>query len=379
MYYTDTADVQGSNIPMEWRKTDNKGRQIGFWADGTWWQGHYVAVLATEYRRLILQKDSVEASATLHELRQALKVYERLDLEAENCWGGQPALNGFYLRDDVPADLFSILQLDGITSDYARFCGQEGSTRNAPSQDQAWATYLGLLLTEKLVGDSELNGMSARIAAHMVEAMQYTDVRGKEHWRVVNPVNGMEIQKEGDLRWLRYAHGQAYGILSGRSSVFGKSDKASSRNTWNFIQNHYDFDKDGKFNWYGVLILSAVINEKGRGASSTYEWLYKQTSALARKRPDYGQQILFPHLSLSNYLLYGDSLSSPLPEDIFRDYLDAAPSEGAHRLKTETGYETSPMPWHSLSLFCPWHYATEGEYNMLDYMLLYNLYWLVYA
>ncbi|HPT52044.1 MAG TPA: hypothetical protein PK740_02035, partial [Bacteroidales bacterium] len=49
MYYTNDARIKGSHLPMEWRKTQNN-KEICYWADAIWWQGHYVAVLATEYR-----------------------------------------------------------------------------------------------------------------------------------------------------------------------------------------------------------------------------------------------------------------------------------------------------------------------------------------
>ena len=48
MYYSGDATVKGSHLPME-RRYVSGGKLVGYWADATWWQGHYVAVLATEY------------------------------------------------------------------------------------------------------------------------------------------------------------------------------------------------------------------------------------------------------------------------------------------------------------------------------------------
>ena len=58
---------------------------MGHWGDAVWWQGHYLAVLATEYA--LKQRDGENTAATLRELRLALDVYRRLDLNAERCFG----------------------------------------------------------------------------------------------------------------------------------------------------------------------------------------------------------------------------------------------------------------------------------------------------
>ena len=60
------------------------------------------------------------------------------------------------------------------------------------------------------------------------------------------------------------------------------------------------------------------------------------------------------------------------------DYFNSAPMEGAHNYTLKDSVFKSNPPWHSLSLFCPWHDHDNGKFNMLDYMLLYNLYQLTY-
>ena len=49
MYYTQDATVRGSHLPVELIQVDAKGRTTAYWADATWWQGHYIAMLALEY------------------------------------------------------------------------------------------------------------------------------------------------------------------------------------------------------------------------------------------------------------------------------------------------------------------------------------------
>ena len=84
MYSTGDASVKGSHLPMERRYVYN-GERVGQWADAVWWQGHYLAVLATEYA--LKQRAGESTAATLKELRLAVEVYRRLDLSAERCFG----------------------------------------------------------------------------------------------------------------------------------------------------------------------------------------------------------------------------------------------------------------------------------------------------
>ena len=381
MFFSDDGMKQGSCQPMESLRSERDGGKTAYWADGTWWQGHYIALLATEYARLRMEGDTLSASSTLRELHQALRVYVRLDSMAETCWNGRPACNGFYLRDDVPGSM----GFDGlkIVSDYQRRCGDTLSTSNGPSQDQAWATYLGLALVLRLVdGDStaEVRELAANVARQMVRGMQHTDAKGREHWQVVNPVNGILVQKEGDIQWLKYAHARAYQVLTGEEIRFGKALSATSRRTFKVIQNNFLIDKHGHFNWYGVLALSTVINEKGSGGKCTYDWLVDRTQALAKKRPDLEQPIMFPHFPLISLLLYPQQPSKMLPASFYEDLLGGAPNEGAYRRVLSGGQvEHTGAPWHTLSLFCPWHNEDTGDFNMIDYMLLYNPYRLVYS
>lgn len=368
--------TKGTYLPMEC-KYNAKGKVVGYWADATWWQGHYVAMLATEYYRL--QRAQQPTEATLQELRAALKVYDRLDLLAEPCWGGNrdTTCNGFYLRDDITLAETEGLKIDLVQSDYLDHCGDRSTRGNAPSQDQAWATYIGLALTQKLVDDTALYQHCAAIAERLVRAMQYTDEKGKPHWQIMNPVTGNLIQKEGDIQWLQYAHATIGTMLSGKDLHFGRSGKRHWRNIWEIIQDNVLIDKNGHFTWYGVLSLSAVMNDGG--GKCCYDWLVKKCNKIAKRRPDLQQSFIFPHLPLVNVVLYGSDGLSLLPaEEYIQLYLDTAPDRGAGTQMVEGEMLRTDAPWHSLSLFCPWHTNHIGDFNMLDYMLLYNLVEIVY-
>ena len=377
MYSTGDASVKGSHLPMERRYMYGTDR-VGKWVDAVWWQGHYLAVLATEYA--LKQRDGENTAATLQELRLALDVYRRLDLSAERCFGDTTPqkLNGFYIRDDVGPDEAHKMGLDRVNSDFTYYCGKTDARRNAPSQDQAWASYLGFALIQKLVDDTLLHREVADLTEWMVRGMQYTDENGRVHWQIMNPVTGAVVQKEGDIQWLQYAHGEIGTRLAGRNLHAGRSDKPQWRNTWNLLQQNVLIDRDGHFTWYGVLSLAAVLND-GAGRQDCYRWMVETCDKVVRRRPDLQQSLIFPHLPLINLVLHGTEGRELLPKELYEAYLNAAPASGC--ITSEVGGEEvrTAAPWHSLSLFCPWHTTETGDANMLDYMLLYNLYQLVYG
>ncbi|MBR4491900.1 MAG: T9SS type A sorting domain-containing protein, partial [Bacteroidales bacterium] len=203
--------------------------------------------------------------------------------------------------------------------------------------------------------------------------------KGNESWQVTNPVTGDVMQPSSDIQWLRYAHSRAFECLTGDSMVFGQAQSLVSRQTWSLIQQNFTLDRKGHYNWYGVMALSTVINEKGSDMSAcTCDWLVGRSQELARLRPDLQQPMVFPHFPLISLLLYPQKPKSLPNASQYESILDAAPSGGAFRRYSDGAWDATPAPWNSLSLFCPWH-LEEGDFNMLDYMLLYNLYRLVYA
>jgi hypothetical protein len=375
MLYSGDATIKGSHLPMESLVTDNRGNQTGYWADAVWWLGHYVAMLSIEYK--LLQNNNLHTSQTLDELRLAIAVYERLDYNAERCWGGADTLNGFFLRDDVDGKQAAQFRVNDIRSDYKYYCGQ-GSNRNAPSQDQLWGCYLGFALLLKLVDDEPLKAEVRSLARRMISVMQHVTAKGKEVWEIVNPVTGEVVQKRGDIQWMCYAHRAIEEYLTGDTVTFGKSNGGFWKSMWSILKNNILINKNGNFVWYGVLACSAVMNDRGASEKNCYDWLVRRCGQIAKKRPDLQQSLIFPHLPLIAAILHGYSGKNSQPAAQDETYLNSAPFEGAFHTDSDGLEQRSAVPWHSLSLFCPWHISDKGYFNMLDYMLLYNSYQLVY-
>jgi hypothetical protein len=78
------------------------------WGDSPILLGEYVGILATEYA-LLKANNFQDVGQTLKELYYALEAFNRLDKTAESYFRSNHAilasdLNGFYIKDDVPAD-----------------------------------------------------------------------------------------------------------------------------------------------------------------------------------------------------------------------------------------------------------------------------------
>lgn len=376
MYYTKNPDIKGSHLPVELIKIDSKKQTTAYWADATWWQGHYIAMLALEYKRLQLQ--GLPTDSTLQELKWAVKTLIRLDKYSESYWNGKDTLNGFFLRDDVPADLNTAMNVDIIDSDYESKLGDTTTLSNAPSQDQIWACYLGFALVVKLVDDQELVDDVTSLTKSFIHTMNYTNNKGGKSWEIINPTTGQVIQKSGDIKWLQHGHVLAGEYITNQDLHFGKSNTATWKTVWRFVQNNCLMNKTGNFVWYGIYCCSVVGNDWGRGADNCYDWITKQGQKIQKMRPDLQQEIIFPHLPLIAAILHGYEGNDPIPAQIYEQYLNSAPADGGYKIRTNNTIESSQAPWHSLSLFCPWHLNDYGYFNMIDYMLLYNAYHIVY-
>lgn len=181
----------GESIPAQLRirdYPDNRANKLQ-WGDGTQSLGHYIGVLATEYR--LLQMYGMDLKRTMHELHFALIAFERLDLNAETymrdivgtypCkWQARQSQdrNGFFIRDDVSQE-FVITNINhfnrtGLSfndkiigsetrSDYfIRYNALFSNIWNKPapvypyeeSQDQVAEMFLGLAMASRQVDNN---------------------------------------------------------------------------------------------------------------------------------------------------------------------------------------------------------------------------------
>jgi hypothetical protein len=382
------------------------------YGDQTWLLGHYMGVLATEYR--LLSANGQDVSETLHDIHRALQTLERLDLTGEECFpGGIATENGFFIRDDVPRRFEDNLpDVDYVLSDYINVCGQQDHG-NEMSQDQVWGLFIGLRLLKEFVDVSEYN-ISWRVKHNtdlIINAMHFTDWIGIEEWVILNPVTGEPVSAGDNVKALSWAFAKVATDITGTNQQTGTSLlwKPVFETSQKTILNQFPisapscFDcsqekdegldtllaEDGTrspYNAYGILVLTALTDHMVDWPNfiDAYQYL-NWVNLETRKGGGYYnmEKGLYPHLMALNKVLHGNIVPN-IGAGFYEFFLNSAPPCGAyHYLDEDDNHINSNPPWHTISLFSPQHCCAydevnRGHANMVDYMLLYNLYFINY-
>ena len=374
--FTVIGDGPGESQPAVQRHDTN-----GYikWADSTISLGWYIGVLATEQYILSHSElfpgadggDSSKLVATRAELGHALGAMERLDQVAETapftapCGTAAPALNGFFLRDDVPADFHT--HFAPLTSTQSDFIDPALNNKEM-SQDQVYHVLLGLALVKALVPEG------TAVAGHdlRVWAVQQATRIGKHvadhNWVIYNPVCDRPVER-GPLA-AGYSGGtrQALGFITDGALV---PDTAPALiDLWNAANNPDAAPYIKADNLHMAMAIAAV----GNGWGDT-------TAADLSKLADKQDWPLYP---LLHRALHGDAASGWCAtggkiNTRARQMLDELPDDGepAHPSSGPAphGFTTSNhfiRPKDQAYVGSP---GCEGlRYVGLDYLLLFNLY-----
>lgn len=177
-----TSLVAGSRIPKSCAdNTTADGTPVNetvygtmWWGDGTIKHGHYLGLLASEYR--LLKNSGADVSGVLNELYYGLEAINRLDRNAESELADiydvflSQNLNGFYMREDIEEDFgianwnnesfragctnsaYYINSTKGkVNSPSVGLITKGNSHLNSPSLDQMTSLMVGFSLIHKLV------------------------------------------------------------------------------------------------------------------------------------------------------------------------------------------------------------------------------------
>ena len=350
----------GHFIPAENRHDLN-----GFlrWGDATWHMGHYLCVLATEYR--LLKDNNQDVTATADELLNLIYSLKRLDESAETYFGGSEDLNGFFIRDDVPEDFH--LNFPGINTIYSDFFADP--TPSEMSQDQVWSQLVGLALVKKLVDDPMINQEAKDLTWRIVDAMHYITEDDIYIWEIINPVTLEIVQSNDDVGGLCHGFGEAATWITEQNCHFGLSNTDYKKSIFEAAQETIIFNiYFHPYNVFGIEALSAVGDINFTDYDSLYDWLVYV----------YNETEYHIHFPLVHQLLHGFDGTEMMDVTEFEELINSAPFDGPYYYDVNNH---SPDPWNKVNLIaCPWHDSEvfSGRYNGLDYMLLYNLYFLVY-
>jgi hypothetical protein len=276
------------------------------------------------------------------------------------------------------------------------------STKDPMSQDEAYGVMMGLSLVAKCVPPLEeaAKHLFELIALHLVGKNDCQNCHG----------NGYEIRKP-DCRSVSESTGGVtaffgYGIAAAAAQVTGKDI--------HYFHNTFDGDKlAGMFNNYfqtGKMKYTIGSNNMyllwkicGNGIPGSQEWNRSMASTLAEigdswgKRTDkslikncYWQKGSKPHDWRTFYLSLWRFLHDKTPDNkekqLIMQELNAAPYNGTYNFKTDThptrfaagGWAYVYRYRATLAeQFEGSHY--RGVFNGLDYMLMHNLYQLLYG
>jgi hypothetical protein len=241
------GDCQGCSEPMnersfKWKETtDPTASVIAKWGDQTIALGHYISVLATEYK--LLSDQNQPTDTTIQELYYAIKAVNRLDETAERIYAGSKNipytqsssdLNGFFIRDDVPSTLLgdhpnlsngvaSNKKVTDVNSDYqACFEQQQPTTTFTMSHDQVWNLFIGFALVRKFLhpgityqnkslnsytGNADIYEEALNITNRIMDFITTSNIT--TDWTIVNPVDGTHSAIGYQIKELSYGAAEA--------------------------------------------------------------------------------------------------------------------------------------------------------------------------
>ena len=415
----------GHSIPIQSRKGIRWVQDIEV-ADATIYHGFYLGILATEYKLLATNNKIHDLERTKTELYYAIQAFERLDKFGESMFGYEGVINGYVARDDIPCDFInpevnrrnynhfnqqkttapglesvSIIQtsdacFDGVPLDQLDL----SIPKVAPemSQDQVLWLLMGFMLMEKSIPsgiDSVTLHNGQRIAYDFVEQAKrhstnminyckynYPLKPHKKNWRVMRP-DGKKVFPGQNVFAFKYP-----------LSVIG--NKMHTENA----ENPQEFKRyPGKFQWGLTKVWIPYKSVNGQMitilAAMSGKWkktIEKTGDKIDKTWRDYNWANFY--LPLMSYLHDFDiSKYEVLP--LVAEDLTQAPACGPYNLSNRdimvefanyygipeytTGwarhlkYSSNPSYQQDGSLD---DYTYRGFYAGLDYMLLFNLYYL---
>lgn len=200
------------------------------WGDGMIRHGHYLGLLATEYR--LLKNNGQDVTGVLNELYYALNTINRLDKRAESeqdefyQMSLNENLNGFYLREDVPEDFATThwgteaLNTRCTNSVFYRndnaaklntggYINRGNGYQNVPSLDQMSSLMVGLSLVHKLVDDVYIKPKPTDAGFNVVSetkaiVLRMTTYAASHNWFLID-VNGWPVANGGgDISYAAY-------------------------------------------------------------------------------------------------------------------------------------------------------------------------------
>ena len=418
--------VTGHSIPAASIGIDH----ITNWGDATTHLGGYIAVLATEYR--LLKDQGLNTSYTEEELYYAMKAFERLDLHGEkNMWpyNGPCTLNGFFGRDDVSTEFGKQYFSNKINSDYIGY-NKTNNPHDAPgavaSQDQIIYLTLGFALVVKCVdAGANYNGyyFVARAKLNTYLMINYI---ASNNYSMPIPFTNILADHSGDIPFNSFGFAKAGQVIKSGNwggNIFptGDYENAVSANFSAFWESYptplgfqimslHDFTRvqtqylaaighSWRIGLVPVKVWEKCFHVWFLGDVCAQWWCYPAPLSSVSiplicgpfEGPTIAVNVTQHTLDLMglvfsteiapllHHYLHNTSDLGILPTDLLT-MLNTAPCQGPYYYGGGTGIKgwRSSYRFSSPSEANNGNSVSQGDFNGLDYMLLFNLYRLTF-
>lgn len=356
----------------------NDGAGFMKWGDGTIALGFYTGVLASELFLLSRPEtfpgadggDPSRIDRTVEELYDALFALERLDLVADAAFPppctSEPSLNGFFIRDDVPADFHS--HFPGITEIRSDFIDPV-LTNKEESQDQVYHVQLGLALVVALV-PSDLVVQGRALRGWAMEQAERIARNFADDWVIRNPAcNDRRVNRGEDA--LGYSWGESLAVAAMTEGAFVPFTEPDLEGIWGTLAYPENPVYGNENNLHMALAIMAVGDGFGPDTA--------EVMATLAELQDWP---LYPllHRALHGPDATGFCATFPSVNQRAREMLDELPADGEPACPLPGGPAPHGFTTHNRFIRgASQHYVgspgCEGlRYHGLDYMLLHNLY-----
>jgi hypothetical protein len=370
----------GLNIPFFIISPEGKPYFIKM-ADGTADLGWYMAVLATEYR--ILKNSNLPVDEVLRDLQNAMQTYERLDLRAEpfifenSLPDPSCNYNGFFIRDDADYNFFERNHKKIFPAYTAPFSGsffesdwkEEDHLLGTMSKDQVAYLMLGFSMVKKCLTDANYP------YDFVQKSMEYTHKIMRRIWVnnwVIRDDFGREVKRGAKFEGMEKGWAKAGEVITGQSY----STALSADQNWFILKEPISpldprtpFDLiDHDYVRFQLLLMAAVGNS------------WESTENTGNKIKELGFTHHIEICTLIHNYLHNNNATSY--NGILNEYMNSAPCDGPElhssaRLTTDPRYNGT-FGWRATHKWsraedAAYGGGSSGQFNGLDYLLLFNL------
>lgn len=353
------------------------------WGDSTIALGFYIGTLATEHYMLAHPtwfpgadgSRPNQLAATRDQLYYALLALDRLDELADAAFpdpcSTTPAKNGFFLRDDIPADYAA--EFPGISSVESDFLA-DTLTNKEESQDQVYHLQHGLALVIALVPDTVVvQGTSLRAWA-VEQATRIVQHFAKGDWIIRNPACNNRAVNRGENA-IGYSYGETLAAAYLSDGAFTPTTSGLWTSVWNTLKSPTNPAYDDADNLHMSLAIMAVGDGYGMETAQVMT-----TLAATQEWPLYPLMHRVLHPDNDGFCAAPHTTVNPLARRMI-DELPASPdpscpgtSPAVHGFTSHNRFIRGKDQAYVGPPECVDQPASHIRYHGLDAMLLHNLY-----